>query len=448
MPGYAQSLSTEPGKTGISVKRPLISLETDLRETKGTDRTWFSSLDRKGPFITTKLEGKGGWDGWKDPAWDISSVGRANLESGPLNLGTRVSPRANIDDVARITKLLTTTNGLAWETHNTELNAIAQKSKEHWSNKESGNLLKKIGKGLLSAVQLTATTLEQVAVTGTGVHMTPYIGHSYIQGGEDRGGILGSLLSIGKEGYDAASVALAGNKVVPGNEGHSKIQNITLSYSGNVESSVFDQFLVHSDLNSSLETRLNEFDEALGLIPFVISTITPEDRLYMVFQANLDSFDDSYTGNWDTIQYVGRGENLYNYTGFNRDISFSFKAVARTQKELLPLYNNLNHLAGSVAPNYDEQGYFMRGTLASVTIGDLLNDQKGFIKSVKFSWKQEYPWAIGKNTAGTEDTIIVPHLLDVSISFQPIHDFVPSSRSLVKDNHRYLGTHKQLTNNG
>ena len=99
---------------------------------------------------------------------------------------------------------------------------------------------------------------------------------------------------------------------------------------------------------------------------------------------------------------MGRGEQFYTYTGFTRDINFAFKVVARKADDLRYIYSKLNVLCSSTAPTYDGGNYFMRGTLGSITIGN-----------VHSSWKGQI---------GTK-IIRVPHLLDVSVSFTPIHYF-------------------------
>lgn len=197
----------------------------------------------------------------------------------------------------------------------------------------------------------------------------------------------------------------------------------------------------------SLEYEPGMVDQELGLIPFCITTLTPNYRTYLNFPAHLDSYDDNYIGDWDAVQYVGRAEKFYGYTGFTRDISLSFKVVASNPQNLANLYSKLNRLAGATAPSYggtgDEQGLFMRGTLASLTIGDLLKNQMGFIKSVKLTWQQDYLWELGpvspqdpkilqavQEMYGIAATNVqdgfggqyyrVPQMLDVSLSFTPI----------------------------
>ena len=48
---------------------------------------------------------------------------------------------------------------------------------------------------------------------------------------------------------------------------------------------------------------------------------------------------------------------------------------------------------------------------------------------VAYSWQKEYPWEINAiKPNGKEDTMpVLPHILDCSLNFKPIHDFVPES---------------------
>lgn len=203
----------------------------------------------------------------------------------------------------------------------------------------------------------------------------------------------------------------------------------------------FSNVPVEGDLSYKISDDLSD---KLSLIPFCITSINPEERTYLNFEANLESYDDSYSGNWSGAQYVGRGEQFYAYTGFTRDINFAFKVVARKADDLRHIYSKLNILCSSTAPTYDEGSYFMRGTLGSITIGDLVSNQVGFFKSVKISWKTDYPWEIGnvhsswKGQIGTE-IIRVPHLLDVSVSFTPIHYFNVQTANMSDRNRVYFG---------
>jgi hypothetical protein len=170
------------------------------------------------------------------------------------------------------------------------------------------------------------------------------------------------------------------------------------------------------------------------IIDFNIKVVTPRPNpndgpliTGLYFRAFLDSFDDKYTSKWGSQKYIGRAEELYNYEGFSRDISFGFKAVAMSQGELKPLYEKLNSLAGHLAPTYGAlagaSGKFMKGNLVTVSIGDYIKNQPGFISSVSFSWSTDYTF----NTRANENDFDkeLPMILDVSVSFTPIHTFAP-----------------------
>lgn len=171
-----------------------------------------------------------------------------------------------------------------------------------------------------------------------------------------------------------------------------------------------------------------EFFNRMGLIPFEISTITPEKRFYMAFEANLKDFKDNYTGEWSDQQYVGRADKFYMYRGFEREITFSFSVVASQPKYLKPIYRKLNKLVAATAPTYREDGVFMRGTMTSITVGDYVVDLKGIFKSVNISWENDYPWEI--NIEGSTDLIRVPVVLDVAVNFTPVHDFISDHNTL------------------
>ena len=71
----------------------------------------------------------------------------------------------------------------------------------------------------------------------------------------------------------------------------------------------------------------------------------------------------------------------------------------------------------------------MRGPYMKLTIGNWFDRVPGFFKSVNVSWKKDYPWEINiSHLEGGYDKDgmnIVPHVLDISCQYQPIHNFLP-----------------------
>ena len=175
------------------------------------------------------------------------------------------------------------------------------------------------------------------------------------------------------------------------------------------------------------EKPLDGIEENRDLIQLEFQVITPEETYYLAFRAFLDKFDDSFNASWNSSKYLGRADSFYTYNGFERSINIGFKIAAQSREEMKPLYRKAATLASVTAPSYGTGGRFMRGTIAKVTVGDYIYEQPGIIESVQYSWQKDYPWEISfqnPEKEGGKDQIL-PHVLDVSISFKVIHDFLP-----------------------
>lgn len=152
------------------------------------------------------------------------------------------------------------------------------------------------------------------------------------------------------------------------------------------------------------------------------------------FRAFLESFNDSYNGDWNEFNYAGRAEPFYTYKSFKRNIDFSFKIAAQSRSEIIPLYKKLNFLVSTTSPTYsnldDDNSGRMRGTFIKATIGDLLDNVPGFFSNIGLSWSKEYPWEIKLDSVNEGDVYQNPHVLDVKCSFTPIHNFIPQTYSI------------------
>ena len=167
-------------------------------------------------------------------------------------------------------------------------------------------------------------------------------------------------------------------------------------------------------------------DPALkDMIRFRIEAINSDNPLQaetMVFRAFLDDWSDQYDAGWNSFKYNGRGEEFYTYDSFKRTVSFSFKIAAQSRGEMMPLYRKLNYLVSQTAPDY--RNLRMRGNFVKISIGDLLDRTPGIITSIGLKWQKDYSWEIANDEQDT-DMLVLPHVLDVSVSFTPIHSFLP-----------------------
>ena len=209
-----------------------------------------------------------------------------------------------------------------------------------------------------------------------------------------------------------------------------------------------DKITAHSIYRSGLTVKN---DSSLNdLVKFRIASVDPENPSrsnYIHFRAFLGSFSDSYNSSWSSQKLMGRAENFHNYEGFDRSISMNWTVPAQSKNELMIMHQKLNYLASNLAPDYVNNRY-MAGPLVRLTVGGYLYEQYGFIESLSLNIPDNSPWEIavaGAPEGGTEiegsgglrhDTSIkeLPHVLEASISFKPIHNFVVQKQKLEFEN--------------
>ena len=157
-----------------------------------------------------------------------------------------------------------------------------------------------------------------------------------------------------------------------------------------------------------------------------VNTDAPNKSDVMIFRAFLDNFTDNYRSNWNSFKYNGRGEEFFTYNSFKRTFSISFKVAAQTEVEMKPIYRKLNYLVSNMAPDYSNTGR-MRAPYIKLCVGAYMDRVPGFLTSINIKWGKNYPWEIAMTSPENEGNgkHVLPHVLDVSLNFQPIHDFLP-----------------------
>jgi hypothetical protein len=158
----------------------------------------------------------------------------------------------------------------------------------------------------------------------------------------------------------------------------------------------------------------------------VIDNANPAFSTFIHFRAFLGAINDNFKADWGATKYIGRGENFYTYNGFSRDISFNYKVMAQSRAEMKSIYQKLQYLASSLAPDYSN-GY-MKGNLVRLTIGDYLYIVPGIITNLTYNIPEEASWEIALSepeNGGDAGLMETPKYFDVNVSFTPIHDFVP-----------------------
>ena len=235
-------------------------------------------------------------------------------------------------------------------------------------------------------------------------------------------------------------------KTIDGGFGPGRVNQLSPGRKGNISSYTVGKR--DGNINVGPTDRINALpiyrseyvtqkDEKNDLVKFRIAAIdndAPNFKTFMHFRALLSGISDSYSSTWNPTQYLGRGEDFYTYSGFSRAISLSWTVVAQSKEELIPMYKKLNYLASTMAPNYSPNG-FMRGNLMQLTIGGYLYEQQGFFTTLDYSIPDDTPWEIGIDSSGGFDGTVkeMPHRIEVSAAFTPIHSFIPQKMKITDE---------------
>lgn len=181
-------------------------------------------------------------------------------------------------------------------------------------------------------------------------------------------------------------------------------------------------------------------DDIIKFYFAVLNNNDPQQKVYSHFRAYLTNFGDSFSADWSSFKYMGRGENFYRYNGFERSISIGFKVHVGSRAELFPTYDKLNYLASVMAPDYSNGG-FMRGNIVELTIGDYLNSVPGVIDNLEYQFPEDSTWEVARLDDGSEDknSAELPTLVEVSMNFKPIHSFLPRTVKYTTVNTRKEG---------
>jgi len=368
----------------------LVDLKTDLKSLK-----FESGLNRK-PFVVKDIDQEGG------------------RNSGLAVQGILAQKR--IDDVIRMAKLVIAKPGITYAAK-TALSGFIEAADSKALYEAGAGLGKQMLDKAKDILTTAITNTAQVPLNGLGLHL--YKGNLNLSK-EDR------EYQVSGKGINPAHSRQISQGIKKSKK--LKIAEFPRSFYGKIDylEPIANVYSGGDPTNTvGILKDTSELQE--DIIPFYFKVLGKDEDNILQFRAFLDSFSDSYSGMWNKTQFLGRPEQFKTYSGFERSISFSFKIAAQTRHELKPLYRKLNYLASTTAPSFSEDGLFMRGTLVKINIGDYLSEQLCNIASVSINWQQDYQWETKQNISDETDVQILPHVLDVSITAEAIHEFVPQT---------------------
>ena len=169
---------------------------------------------------------------------------------------------------------------------------------------------------------------------------------------------------------------------------------------------------------------IGQGDPSDDLVP-VIFKLYGKEESRLVFRGFLQNISDNFNGNWNTVNYVGRMEQFYNYTGFTRTLNFQLVVPIFSVAEQPIVYNKVNSLVSHTAPTYQEGSNLPQGNITDMTLGNYIKSN-GILNNVSITIANEVPWSYSSEGeyAGAE-TRLLPQVLTLSIQFTPIHSKAP-----------------------
>jgi hypothetical protein len=216
----------------------------------------------------------------------------------------------------------------------------------------------------------------------------------------------------------------------------------------------YDQSVSAKKLNSEVPNLLSGNKDVTGyfgrdIIKFRLEFLNNDTNIptVLAFRAYIDDFNDGMTSRWNSYRYMGRGEEFYVYDGFTRDISVAFTMYAHSPAEMKPLYQKLNYLMSTFAPDYSAANK-MRGNIGYLTVGDYIYRQPGIFTDIKLTGMLDTHWEIAYDDEfpSNSDQYETPKHIKIGLSFKPIHDFLPRrAKADTLDNSPFITRNKVYT---
>jgi hypothetical protein len=120
---------------------------------------------------------------------------------------------------------------------------------------------------------------------------------------------------------------------------------------------------------------------------------------YIPFRAAIKGLSESANASWEEMPFIGRGDKVYSYGGFNRNLSVTINIVISSLLELAPTWQRINYLTTLVKPaNYTTSKYngamnrFMVPPMVMLTLGDMYKDQPVLIQSAVTTIPDDAIW--------------------------------------------------------
>jgi hypothetical protein len=157
-------------------------------------------------------------------------------------------------------------------------------------------------------------------------------------------------------------------------------------------------------LDTSNSNGTSKNDKAGDRIKFKIGDV--------LLLATLSGLTDATTPSWSDIKGVGSGFSFYGYDKWEREISFKFRLYAESEQDLKDIWRKANFIKQYTLPqSKGNLGVF--GKIIPLQIGDLINEEHGFLSQCEISVLDESPWEI-------TDGLQKPFVFDINVTYRVV----------------------------
>ena len=196
-----------------------------------------------------------------------------------------------------------------------------------------------------------------------------------------------------------------------------------------------------ADFEQTIEDSVADLiDDQRDMIKFVIEDV--QSGKFVRYRSYITDLNDTITPNWTPVNYVGRPDPVYSYTGAERNITFTLKFAAMSRQGMQGMYKKINFLYGLAYPHITPGDATVQGLVAPyirLTIGDWLYQCPGFFSSFTTTIDNTFPWEI--NLESDIEVGQLPHVVSVALDFKVIGDGPHTSAVQHPDNDDVAGRH-------
>jgi hypothetical protein len=134
------------------------------------------------------------------------------------------------------------------------------------------------------------------------------------------------------------------------------------------------------------------------------------NKKFVPFRSFINSVSEGSNASWSEVQYLGRADKVYIYSGFTRTMTIDFTCQAFSVEELHPMWQRINYLVGLTKPagytsdvSLSAMDSFIIPPFVKFRLGDMYRNQPVIITDVTTTIPTEASWELVSNEHGKEN---------------------------------------------